>query len=85
MLLHVTAVTRTDVDIRPLIPAEQEALRALKEAGVVRESFIRTDHAGAYFIVEAESVEAAQQHFATLPFVQEGIMTTEYAELIPAS
>ena len=85
MLLHVTGVTRTDVDIRPLIPAEQEALRALREAGVVQQSYIRADHAGGYFIVEAESIEAARQHMATLPFVEQGIMTTEYAELIPPS
>ncbi len=82
MLIHATGHTRTDVDIRPLIPAETEALARLRSSGLVQHSFIRTDHAGAFFILEADSIEDATRGMATLPFVEQGVMTVEYAEVV---
>lgn len=59
-----------------------EALRVweLHQQGIIRELYFRTDRSEAVLILECESTETAHQVLATLPFVQNGLITFE---LIP--
>lgn len=59
-----------------------EALRAweLHQRGIIRELYFRADRSEAVLVLECDSIEAAQQVLATLPFVQNGLIAFE---LIP--
>lgn len=49
--------------------------------GFTREIYSMADGGGAVMIIEAESVEAAQAKFSTLPFVQNDLLDVEVIAL----
>jgi muconolactone delta-isomerase len=59
-----------------------EALRAweLHQQGIIRELYFRADRSEAALVLECADVEAARQALATLPLVENGLITFE---LIP--
>jgi hypothetical protein len=63
--------------------AKDEALKAweLHQAGIIRELYFRADRNEAVLELECASVTEAQQALATLPFVQEGLITFEIIPL----
>jgi hypothetical protein len=60
--------------------AEARQVWALYQAGVIRESYFRTDRSEAVIVLECPSVDEAQKALSTLPFVQNKLITFE---LIP--
>ena len=62
--------------------ARAEALRAweLHQKGIIRELYFRADRNEAVLVLECNNMEAAQRALATLPLVEEGLITFE---LIP--
>jgi muconolactone delta-isomerase len=62
---------------------EARAVWHLAQAGVVREIFFRQDRPQAVIVLEAESVEAAQDILARLPLVQAGLIEFEVIGLRP--
>lgn len=56
--------------------------RRLYEAGVLVEGYMDPTYSTAYFLLEAESVHAAQEHLATYPQVQSGQSTYDVVQLV---
>jgi hypothetical protein len=59
---------------------EARKIWALYKAGVVRETYFRTDRSEAVLVLECQTVEEAREALSTLPFVQNQLITFE---LIP--
>jgi muconolactone delta-isomerase len=81
LLFHLTG-TITDVDKLP--PYKDEEIRIfgkLRSEGVVKHGFRRANEPGIFLIVEADSVEAAREQMARLPFVAEDLLVFEYVEV----
>lgn len=53
-----------------IIPEETEAVRELYIEGIVRAIWLRGDTRGACFLLEAESLDAAEAIVATFPLAQ---------------
>ncbi|HEX4865751.1 MAG TPA: hypothetical protein VFV02_16905 [Acidimicrobiales bacterium] len=71
----------TGKDIAPHIPAEGQAVTALRERGVVRDVFLKVDRTGPILIVNDANAEQAAEHLKALPFVEHDLVTFEYVEL----
>lgn len=84
MLVHAIGTIPPEADIQPLVPAEIDAVRALHRAGVLLHTFVRADTRGAFFIVQADDVQAAAGHLHDLPLVRHDLMTLQYAEVLPS-
>jgi hypothetical protein len=66
-----------------LAAAEAARLWTLVQAGVVRETFFRSDRSEAVLILECADLDEARAKLATLPFVQEGLIRFELIGLRP--
>ena len=62
--------------------ARAEAARAweLHQQGIIRELYFRADHSEAVLVLECDDTKSAQEILATLPLVDNGLITFE---LIP--
>lgn len=62
--------------------AKDEARKvwALHQAGVIRESYFRTDRSEVVLVLECQTVEEAREALSTLPFIQNQLIAFE---LIP--
>ena len=67
--------------LEDLVAAEQRRSGELAEEGFVRRLELRADGSGGFLLVEAATAETAIQRLETLPFVKNGLMTFELAEL----
>jgi muconolactone delta-isomerase len=63
------------------LEAEAEAVRSMYIAGTVRAIWSRGDAVGAVLLLEADSIEQAEQLVASLPLMQRGMLDRE--KLIP--
>jgi hypothetical protein len=63
--------------------AEAAALWALVQAGVVRETYFRTDRADAVLVLECRDLDEARDHLGTLPMVRVGLIRFELVGLRP--
>jgi hypothetical protein len=66
-----------------LAVAEAARLFALVQAGVVRETFFRTDRPEAVLTLECADLDEARAQLATLPFVEHGLIRFELIGLRP--
>ena len=66
-----------------LARGEAIALWALVQAGVVRETYFRTDRAHAVLVLECRDLDEARDHLATLPMVRAGLIGFEVVGLRP--
>jgi hypothetical protein len=71
------------VPIVGLATAEAGRLWELVQAGVVRETYFRSDRRSAVLVLECADLEEARSHLGTLPFVREGLITFELIGLRP--
>jgi hypothetical protein len=55
---------------------------AFYEDGLIREAFMDTTREHTYMILEARSVQAAQDAFTRYPHVKAGLISFEFTELI---
>lgn len=66
-----------------LATAEAARLWELVQAGIVRETYFRSDRREAVLMLECASLDEARSHLGTLPFVQEGLIGFELIGLRP--
>jgi hypothetical protein len=70
-------------DVRAHLGEELKGSWDLFSAGVLREAYATAKPTRVVFVLEAESVAAAQAHLAPLPLAASGAMQVEYVELHP--
>jgi polyisoprenoid-binding protein YceI len=81
--MNVLAVGQlTGHDLTPHIPAEQAAVAALREQGLIRDLFIKADHTGPILLLNDVDAAEAAERLSSLPFLTEGLLTFEYVELV---
>lgn len=66
-----------------LATAEAARLWELVQAGIVRETYFRSDRREAVLILECAGIDEARSHLGTLPFVREGLISFELIGLRP--
>ena len=81
MYLYVTGTVTDPGGLAPHAEGEARVLRELKADGVVLSAFRRHDRPGAFLIVEADSLQDAQQKLGRLPYAANGLLTFEYVEV----
>lgn len=80
--MNVLAIgTLTGKDIQPHIPAEQAKVAELREAGLIRDFFLKADRTGPIMVLNDVNAAEAAERLATLPFIEQGLVTFEYVEL----
>lgn len=67
--------------ITPHLPAEGQAVGALREKGVIRDVFLKADRTGPILIVNDANAGQAAEHLKDLPFVEHDLVTFTYVEL----
>ena len=83
MYFFVTA-TMIDPDKAPdYRDKETRVLNELRAQGVVTSAYLRTDGQGLVGIVQGADLDDVKTHVARLPFVANGLMAFEYAEVVP--
>jgi hypothetical protein len=71
----------TGKDIRPHIPAEQEAVAKLRQEGFIGDVYLKADRTGPVLILKDTDRADAKQRLADLPFVQEHLVAFDLIEL----
>jgi hypothetical protein len=61
-------------DLEPHLLAEARHAWSLWKAGVIRETYLRTDQPGAVLVLEVDGIEDAHQVLAELPLVRHGLI-----------
>jgi hypothetical protein len=82
MYILATGTLTQPGQIGPHQQEETRVLNELRKQGIVKEAFRKAAGHGVISILQASSLEEAQEHMGRLPFVALGLMTFEYAELI---
>ncbi|MFH8387580.1 YciI family protein [Kitasatospora sp. NPDC018058] len=67
----------TEEDFATVIDAELTRAKELVDQGVIVHGYHRADRVGAALVVDATTVEAAREIFATFPAVAAGLIETE--------
>ena len=67
----------------PLLKAEAARIWELYQSGLVRELYFRADRSEAVLVLECHDLEQAQAVLASLPLVQEELISFEVIPLIP--
>ncbi len=70
-------------DFQRLGHAEAQAAYDLHQSGFIRELYFKSDEDIAVLILEAESLDTAQNTLAELPFVKQGLIEFELIPLRP--
>jgi hypothetical protein len=71
----------TGKDIRPHIPAEQQAVAKLREEGFIGDVYLKADRTGPVLILRDTDRADAKHRLAALPFVQEHLVAFDLIEL----
>ena len=83
MYFFVTA-TMTDPEKAAQYRDEETRVQnELRAEGVVISAYLRTDGQGLVGIVAGSDLADVQTHLGRLPFVANGLMAFEYAEVVP--
>jgi uncharacterized protein YciI len=69
--------------IEALRKDEIEKSRALEREGVLLSAYRRSDGEGVVVILQVDSVEQARARTGELPFVKNGVLAFEFAEIAP--
>ncbi|MDB5580504.1 MAG: hypothetical protein JWR80_5680 [Bradyrhizobium sp.] len=83
MYLLATAKFIDRSKIAALVKHEMEKVRALEREGVVLSTYRRSDGEGVVAIMQVDSVEQARARTGELPFVRNGVLAFEFAEIEP--
>ncbi|MGD0050219.1 MAG: hypothetical protein ABSD03_00160 [Vulcanimicrobiaceae bacterium] len=67
----------SEADFAPLLEPEAERARALHMAGISRQIWSRQDVPGAVVLLEAPSLEAAQEALGSLPLLARAMLILE--------
>lgn len=73
----------TEDKIKALLPEEGRAVLNLYLAGQIREWYFRQDRPGAIFLLEADSLEAAQATLDALPLSKAGLIAYDLVPVGP--
>ena len=80
--MNVLAIGRlTGKDIKPHRRAEKRRVAELREEGFIRDVFFKADRTGPVLFLNNTDRADAQERLATLPFVEQDLMTFELVEL----
>ncbi len=80
--MHVLAIgTMTGKDITPHLEAEGRRVAELREEGLIDGVFLKTDRSGPVLLLKGIDAAQAPRRLATLPFLEEDLVTFEYVEL----
>jgi len=82
MLFHLTGDIPDPSAIGPYVADEIALARQLEDEGVILFAVKRAGGPGVFLLIEAEDRVAAEAHMARLPFVEAGVMTLEYTEVV---
>jgi uncharacterized protein YciI len=69
--------------VAPLVKAEIEKVHELQREGVVIGAYRRADGAGVIMILKTDNLQAAQEAASQLPLAKAGLLTFDFAELLP--
>ena len=83
LALETEAPGATEAAFLTLARDEATALWALVQAGVVRETYFRTDRADAVLVLECRDLDEARDRLGTLPMVRAGLIRFELVGLRP--
>lgn len=83
MYFFVTASTSHPSKAADYRDEESRVLDELRAEGIVTSAFLRTDGQGLVGIVQGTDLADVQMHLGRLPFVANGLMYFEYAEVVP--
>ena len=72
-----------EADFTPLLEPEAERARTMYAEGTIRAMWARKDVPGAVILLEADSLEAAQAAFDSLPLAQRGMLGVQIIPLAP--
>jgi hypothetical protein len=67
----------------PMARAEAATLWDLVQAGIVRETYFRSDRTDAVLVLECRDLDEARDRLASLPFVRAGLIRFELIGLRP--
>ncbi len=82
--MHVLAIGRlTGKDIEPHLEAEGRRVAELRSEGLIRDVFLKSDGTGPVLVLDGVDAAEARQRLATLPFLEEDLVSFEYVELRP--
>jgi hypothetical protein len=71
----------TGKDIGPYLEAEGRRVAELRADGLIRDVFLKADRSGPILLLNDTSAEKASEQLASLPFVEQSLVTFEYIEL----
>jgi len=86
MKILVVLTAKADVQPEQLqknLILENKLVWEMYTSSLIREMYFRTDTIGAVFILEADTITAAENAFNTLPMVQQNLITAQFIPLAP--
>jgi hypothetical protein len=83
LALEHEAPGATTGQFQPHLKAEARHLWELVQAGVVRETYFRSDRHEAVLMLECADLDEAEEKLAGLPLVQTGLIEFEVIPLVP--
>jgi hypothetical protein len=81
--LEIETPGATAEQFEPHLEAEAARAWELYQAGVLRELYFRQDRAEAVLVLECADVASAEEILATLPLVEQGLITFDLIPLRP--
>jgi muconolactone delta-isomerase len=67
--------------LAPLFEAEVAKAHELQEMGVLVSAWRNVDRKAAYLVFKVNDIDEARAHCDSLPFVEAGLLTFDYAEV----
>jgi hypothetical protein len=75
----------TGKDIRPHLEAEGRRVAELRADGLIRDVFLKADRSGPILLLNDISAAEAPGRLASLPFIEQELVTFDYIELEDSS
>ena len=83
MYFFVTATISQPDKVAVYRDEETRVLNELRAEGVVTAAYLRADGQGMVGIVQGTDLADVETHLGRLPFVANGLMAFDYAEVVP--
>jgi len=71
----------TGKDIAPHLEAEGRKVAELRASGLIRDVFLKADRSGPVLLLNDTSAANAADQLASLPFIEEDLVTFDYIDL----